>query len=262
MSVIGSHLTDAELLLAAEGELQASRAAHLFGCGWCLAREQKITDATASLTDLSLCLDRSTPPANIPRALLGEHLAQAARARPWWADPPLSAIWKSAAAIVLFAAAFAGIYRYGAAALRSHSVAREVPLSFPEPNLTPGVASTASREQVCKSSSDKNRSVPVSLRRRVFEEYGIQNAEPQAYEVDYLITPALGGADDIRNLWPQSSSTAMWNARVKDALEDRLWEMVCEGTVDLESAQREIASDWIAAYKKYFATDRPVGSDR
>ena len=77
-----------------------------------------------------------------------------------------------------------------------------------------------------------------------------------------VIADSLSDLDDIRNLWPQSSSTAMWNARVKDALEDRLWEMVCEGTVDLESAQREIASDWIAAYKKYFATDRPVGSDR
>jgi anti-sigma factor RsiW len=262
MSVSGPHLTDAELLLAAEGELQASRAAHLFGCGQCLAREQKITAAMASLIDLSHSVDPRLPPANNPRALLKERLAQAGRPRVSWADPALSVVWKRAAAIVLFAAALAGVYRYGAPTLRIHSATREVPLSFPEPNLTPGVAGTASREQVCKSSGDKNRSVAVSLRRRVFEEYGIQNAEPQAYEVDYLITPALGGADDIRNLWPQSTSAAMWNARVKDALEDRLREMVCDGKVDLKSAQREIASDWIAAYKKYFATDRPVESDR
>jgi hypothetical protein len=98
----------------------------------------------------------------------------------------------------------------------------------------------------------------VSLQRRVFEEYGIPGAEPRAYEVDYLITPALGGADDIRNLWPQSYSSAVWNARVKDALEDRLHDLVCGGNLDLVAAQRDISSDWIAAYKKYFQTDKPL----
>jgi len=76
--------------------------------------------------------------------------------------------------------------------------------------------------------------------------------------VDYLITPALGGADDIHNLWPQSYSSTVWNARVKDSLEDRLREMVCEGRLDLATAQHDLSADWISAYKKYFHTDRPV----
>ena len=50
----------------------------------------------------------------------------------------------------------------------------------------------------------------------------------------------------------------MWNARVKDALEDRLREMVCEGSLDLMEAQQEIAVNWIAAYKKYFHTETPL----
>lgn len=87
---------------------------------------------------------------------------------------------------------------------------------------------------------------------------GYHDAQPGAYEVDYLITPALGGADDIHNLWPQSSASVVWNAQVKDALEDHLRELVCDGQLDLTVAQREIASDWIGAYKKYFHTDRPV----
>ncbi|HTT63562.1 MAG TPA: hypothetical protein VMG35_17020, partial [Bryobacteraceae bacterium] len=77
------------------------------------------------------------------------------------------------------------------------------------------------------------------------------------YEVDYLVTPALGGADDIHNLWPESYS-AEWNAQVKDALEDRLRDLVCDGSLDLGKAQREIATDWIATYKKYFQTDKPL----
>jgi hypothetical protein len=34
--------------------------------------------------------------------------------------------------------------------------------------------------------------------------------------------------------------------------------MVCGGELDLSTAQRDIAADWIAAYKKYFHTDRPL----
>jgi hypothetical protein len=96
--------------------------------------------------------------------------------------------------------------------------------------------------------------VPAEIRQRVFRVYGIEHADPRAYEVDYLITPALGGADDIRNLWPQPYGSTEWNAGVKDELEDRLREMVCQGQLDLTEAQHEIAQDWIAAYKKYLGT--------
>jgi hypothetical protein len=34
--------------------------------------------------------------------------------------------------------------------------------------------------------------------------------------------------------------------------------MVCDGSIDLTEAQREIAANWIAAYKKYFHTDTPI----
>ena len=130
--------------------------------------------------------------------------------------------------------------------------------SIPNPRLTPGATVRLSRGEVCQESNTKNKVVPVALQRRVFEEYGIANADPRAYEVDYLVTPALGGADDIHNLWPHSYSATVWNAQVKDDLEDRLRQMVCDGQLDLETAQREIAINWIDAYKKYFRTDRPV----
>jgi hypothetical protein len=37
-----------------------------------------------------------------------------------------------------------------------------------------------------------------------------------------------------------------------------LRDMVCEGSLDLTEAQQAIAANWIAAYKKYFHTDRPL----
>jgi hypothetical protein len=72
------------------------------------------------------------------------------------------------------------------------------------------------------------------------------------------ITPALGGSDDIRNLWPHSYSATKWNARVKDELEDCLHALVCEGQLDPSTAQREIAGNWIMAYKKHMHTDQPL----
>ena len=85
----------------------------------------------------------------------------------------------------------------------------------------------------------------------------MSQARADLFEVDYLVTPELGGAEDIRNLWPQPYEATLWNAHVKDALEDRLHEMVCSGEIDLATAQHDIATDWISAYKKYFHTDRP-----
>jgi hypothetical protein len=84
----------------------------------------------------------------------------------------------------------------------------------------------------------------------VFAAYGIDPARRGEFEVDYLITPDLGGAESVRNMWPQPYSTR-WNARVKDELEQRLHQLVCENKLDLKTAQRDIAMDWIGAWKKY-----------
>jgi hypothetical protein len=73
-----------------------------------------------------------------------------------------------------------------------------------------------------------------------------------------LIAPGLGGREDIRNLWPQPKTSLRWNSQVKDALEEHLHRLVCSGKLDLSSAQRDIALDWIAAYKRYFNTDKPL----
>jgi hypothetical protein len=125
--------------------------------------------------------------------------------------------------------------------------------------LTPGATRPVTLADICPlNDDDLDPDVAPSKRKAVFDAYGIPpRASGQDYQVDYLINPQLGGTDDIRNLWPEPYTT-VWNARAKDTLEKRLHQMVCERQIDLESAQRDIASDWIAAYKKYFRSEKPV----
>jgi hypothetical protein len=132
----------------------------------------------------------------------------------------------------------------------------------PDPQLTPGVTRPVSTAEICaRQLTGKNHTVLVSLGKQVFAQYGIDNPPPRQFEMDYLIDPDLGGADDPRNLWPQPYST-LWSANVKDALEDHLRELVCTNRITLAQAQRDISADWIAAYKMYFHTDRPFPSHR
>ena len=96
------------------------------------------------------------------------------------------------------------------------------------------------------------------MQQAVLHDYNMGHVPEADFELDHLITPALGGTSDRRNLWPERYSSRVWNARVKDELEDLLPQLVCERKVPLATAQRDIASNWIAAYKKYFQTDRPL----
>ncbi|MGA2113623.1 MAG: hypothetical protein ABSH56_02595 [Bryobacteraceae bacterium] len=259
-----SHLSDQELLLEVEGELPDDKSkpvrAHLEGCWKCRARRQEIESAIADFVRVHQWeLDARTPPAASSRALLRARIAELSAASPrsgWLGLMHDGLNW---AIVAAFALAAVGLLLLLSSGGRQGSpLARTVVVSVPDSRLTPGAAILASREVVCAQPNTKNKAVPVALQRKVFEEYGIAGAAPQAYEVDYLVTPALGGADDIRNLWPHSYSATAWNARVKDALEDRLREMVCDGSLDLTEAQQEIAGNWIAAYKRYFRTDRPL----
>jgi hypothetical protein len=136
----------------------------------------------------------------------------------------------------------------------------ETRLLRPDPDLTAGATRGVSLDDVCRVSRPAHASplVPLAVARDVFAEYGIRDAGERAYELDYLIPPELGGSDDTWNLWPQAYSTPVWNAHVKDALEDHLHRLVCRGELSLAAAQMEISADWIAAYRKHFGTDYPI----
>jgi hypothetical protein len=255
-----SHLSDEELLLELDGEASpgASRRiqAHLAACWECRSRRHNLESAITEFTRFHLReFGSDLPPSEGPPALLQSQIARPS------ADEANGSFWLGLLRRRGLSLAAAGLGIVLAAVLLIEIVlqkpAAAAVVSAPDARLTPGATVLADKQTICRFANVKNKAVPAALRKKVFEEYGIRGAQPKFYEVDYLVTPALGGADDIRNLWPHSYS-AVWNAKVKDDLEDHLRDMVCSGELDLTQAQRDIATDWIAAYKKYFHTDQPL----
>lgn len=246
------HLTDREILLLVDGELTARRQrevrGHVDACWSCRARVTELEGTIAAFAhEYRESLDAQLPPVAGPRALLRAQLENALAGKKRWRGGQW--FWVAASVMAACLAMFA-VYERGV-------FTRAGELSVPRNTLTPGEARNVTLEEVCRGTAEETVNVPVSVRQQVFREYGIRDGRANAYEVDYLITPDLGGTSSLRNLWPQPYS-AVWNAHVKDELEDRLHGLVCTGQVDLSTAQREISQDWIAAYKKYFHTDRPL----
>jgi hypothetical protein len=268
------HLSDQDLLCAADGELPRRRSReiekHLASCWTCRTRLREIEAAIGNFIHFHRgALNSQFPPAAGSRALLKARLAE-------MATKPALGVWPQilqfisphrAVACVCVTLLLAGLA--GEVLLRHSLPQQSAPstnlfdsAAMPNHSLTPGVTLPVTVNDVCAVPHEEVvQEVPRSLRQQVFREYGLVNARAEDYEIDFLIAPRLGGAEDIRNLWPEPYASSRWNAHVKDTLEERLHQMVCAGKLELSTAQRDIAADWITAYKKYLHTDRPLSED-
>ena len=130
--------------------------------------------------------------------------------------------------------------------------ARQPTPHLPDPDLTPGDVFDVTLTDICTPGYSKTvRAVPKYLRDQVFRNYGIESHQRSNYQLDHLIPLAIGGSNSVRNLWPQPYNASPWGARAKDRLENRLHRLVCDGKLDLKTAQQEIAADWTKAYRKH-----------
>jgi hypothetical protein len=265
------HPSAQELLLSADGELPGRRAAevraHLAACWHCRTRMAETEGAIAEFTRAyRQTVDPQLPPVTGPRALLKAQLAELAGThgtKSWRGLFQFTPAMRAAAYFcisLLFVSVVGKLLLQHFTSHESSRAAESIENGVvPNRSLTPGAMRLVTVADVCAMSHEEVvRDVPTAVRQQVFQEYGIVKAHAEEYEIDYLIAPGLGGVEDIHNLWPEPYTSAAWNARVKDDLEEHLHEMVCTGKVNLSTAQRDIATDWIAAYKKYFHTDRPL----
>lgn len=124
---------------------------------------------------------------------------------------------------------------------------------LPDPNCTPGsinqdVTQENIYQTVCKKGYTKTIRPPVNytenLKIEQIKEYGYPDTSLRDYEEDHLIPLELGGnPSDPKNLWPEPLNTA----HQKDEIENLCNKKVCNEVLNLEEAQKEIASNWQAA---------------
>jgi hypothetical protein len=131
----------------------------------------------------------------------------------------------------------------------------------PDPRCTPGAVNPAVTQAtigstICRagwtSTVRPRESVTEPEKLASMAAYGVRGAS--SYEYDHDVPLELGGAaNDPRNLWPEPdyAQRAGFYANPKDRLENALKRLVCGGSISLAAAQRAIASDWVAAYRRY-----------
>src|SRR4051812_27623885 len=127
----------------------------------------------------------------------------------------------------------------------------------PDRRCSPGAYfSGLTKTVLCSSSfhTSSVRNVSDATRYAVEVAYGMA---PRAYgstlEIDHIVSLELGGSNDPANLFPERAD-AHPGYHAKDKLENAAHAWVCEGKIDLRTAQRKIAGNWEALYKLVFGT--------
>ena len=157
-----------------------------------------------------------------------------------------------------------------ALAAARYSVVFGLEQARPNPRMTPGALNPAVNpgnigQTICVRGYSRSIRPPEEyterLKHRGIRQYGYDDPRLRDYEEDHLVSLGLGGSPTSPyNLWPEPHHVVGgWGSYTKDRLEDRLHTLVCHGRVPLAQAQRDIASDWIAAYKRYVGPNPSPG---
>jgi 5-methylcytosine-specific restriction endonuclease McrA len=153
----------------------------------------------------------------------------------------------------------------------SDSVARGWP-KVPDDDVTPGRTRQLTVRKICSTTwGTDTRAVTAKMKKTVFASYRFRVAacpltlasgrRDHRVEIDHLIPRSIGGADDVKNLWPQcyepvkkNKSTQLDGAHKKDRLETELHKRVCKAKSAslLKKYQTKIKRDWIALYHEIY----------
>lgn len=149
----------------------------------------------------------------------------------------------------------------GISTQKSSCIAKHIDLNdpqayLPDPNCTPGminpnVTQTTIYSTICVSGFTKTIRPPASytnqLKIQQIEQYGYADTISRDYEEDHFISLELGGSPiDPKNLWPEPHPST----NEKDKVEAYLHKQVCDGSLTLAQAQKEITQNWYAVYEQ------------
>ena len=130
--------------------------------------------------------------------------------------------------------------------------------ALPDRRCSPGAYySRLTKAVICSASfhTSSIRNVPQAEKYAVEREYGLPaRLYGRTLEIDHIVSLEIGGSNNARNLYPEKANLPNGSPgyHVKDRLENRLHAMVCAGEIGLRSAQRQIASNWEALYRKVY----------
>jgi hypothetical protein len=142
---------------------------------------------------------------------------------------------------------------------RGGSTATHLPPGvLPRRELTPGaidprVTQDNIRGTICRRGYTASVRPPFkytnAMKHRLMRAYGVTGSIHD-YELDHIVPQELGGCPTCEaNLWPEPRNVFP-GANEKDEVETYLHDQVSSGEMPLAKAQREIAADWCAVYRK------------
>lgn len=118
---------------------------------------------------------------------------------------------------------------------------------YPNLKLTPGEVGTNNLSIICEEYYTKLLvMVPEDIVNQVYAEYNITTHANHEYEIDHWIPLALGGSNNLPNLWPQPKVYPGY--REKDYVQLRLRDQLCSGKISLEEARAKVQGDWFDLY--------------
>lgn len=130
---------------------------------------------------------------------------------------------------------------------------------YPTAQISPGLVATSdftelTQKSSCGTYSQCHRQTTAAQKNIVRAEY--PNC-PSPNEIDHIIPLAIGGADDVKNLWCQPALNT-WSGQdygfhTKDKLEAFLAIQVKNGSIAPKDAQDCILADWVSCYQHYFS---------
>ena len=127
---------------------------------------------------------------------------------------------------------------------------------YPNFSMTPGEVGTDNLTDICLNYYSKLLvAVPDDTVSAVYKEYNITSHKLHEYEIDHFIPIALGGDNNLSNLWPEPKLYPGYQE--KDFVQLYLRNQVCSGNLSLEEARADITNDWFSLFIKI----HPASSD-